>query len=454
MQSIFNHLRACHDRSLAELKAYLAIPSISSDPTRASDVEQCARHTAQLLNAAGIVDAEVRKTAGHPVVTGSWLQAPGKPTLLIYGHYDVQPVDPLELWEHNPFEAHIQDDTIIARGSADDKGQLFMHLKVVEAFLKVRGRLPVNVKFIIEGEEEISSPSLPQFLRDHKEWLKSDVVVISDTSMWAPGVPAITVGLRGLSFLEIEVTGPARDLHSGEFGGAVANPAEILARLLAQVKDDQGRIQIPGFYDKVRDLSPVERAEIARVPFNEKAYRDELGVQALWGEAGYSPLERAWIRPTFEINGMWSGFTGVGAKTVLPAKAYAKVSTRLVPNQNPNEIAGLVEEFFNQRAPRTVLVKVKCHAGGLPFEAPLNSPYMTAAREALREAFNYEPLLIRAGGSIPIVAEFKNILGIDTLLLGFCLQNCRAHAPNENMYLPSFFTGMESLALMLEKLGS
>ena len=453
MNELINYVRSKHDMYIDELKTYLSIPSISSDPEYKKSMTECADHTAGLLRNAGLENVTVHQTEGHPVVTGNWLHAPYRPTVLIYGHYDVQPVDPLELWERDPFDAHIRDNLIIARGSADDKGQVFMHFKTVEAFLKVVGELPVNVKFVVEGEEEIASPNLSNFLVKNRELLSADIALVSDTSMLGAGIPAITYGLRGMSYLEVELTGPNRDLHSGEYGGAVANPAEILARLLADVKDSSGRIQIPGFYDKVREVDEEERGLLAEAPFDEENYKADLGVEELWGEIFYSTVERTWIRPTFEINGIWGGFTGTGSKTVLPAKAFAKISMRLVPDQNPDEIADIVEKYFVERAPRSVKVKVKRFMGGFPVVAPLESKYMSAAKLALREAFDREPFMIRGGGSIPIVADFKKILGLDTLLIGFCLPGCRAHSPNENMHLPSFFTGIESLMRMLYHLG-
>lgn len=452
MEQILAFVRGEQSRYLNELTAYLAAPSISSDPEHKGDVARCAEMTAQMMRDAGLTDVRVAPTAGHPVVVGSWLGAPRRPTVLVYGHYDVQPVDPLNLWEKPPFEAFIKNDRIVARGSADDKGQVFMHLKAVEAALKREGMLPVNVKFVIEGEEEIGSPNLPKFLADNAGELKADVVVISDSQMWAEGLPAITYGLRGLTYLEIEVTGPNRDLHSGSYGGAVANPAEILARMLAAVKNDQGRIQIPGFYDRVGELDRAERAVMAQVPFDEAEYKRELGVAELWGEVSYSPVERTWVRPTFEINGMWGGFIGVGAKTVLPAKATAKVSMRLVPDQDPDDIAARVESYFQKIAPRSVSVKVTRFHGGRPVVAPLDTPFVAAATRALKDSFGREPLFIREGGSIPIVADFKQILGLDTLLIGFALPDNRAHSPNENFHLPTMFTGIESLVRLMHYL--
>lgn len=453
MLHIIQHVQSQRERYLEELKAYLSIASISSDPDRTQEMLRAGEHTAGLLRKAGCGDVIVHRTEGHPIVTGSIIVDNTRPTVLIYGHYDVQPVDPLDLWERNPFEAHIKDDTIIARGSADDKGQVFMHFKAVEAFREMNETLPVNVKFVVEGEEEIASPNLVPFLEQNRDLLAADFALVSDTSMWAAGMPAITYGLRGLAYLEINVTGPSHDLHSGEFGGTVPNPAEVLARMLAKAKDDAGRIQIPGFYDKVETVTDEERKMLALPPYNDAEYKKDLGIRDHWGETGYSPVERTWIRPTFEVNGIWGGFTGTGAKTVLPSKASAKISMRLVPNQAPDEIADLVEAWIMGIAPGYVDVRVKRFAGGKPFVVPLDNPFLPAATRALEDSFGREPFLLRGGGSIPIVADFKRILGLDTLLAGFSLPNCRAHSPNENMHLPSFFTGIESLVRMMDYFG-
>ncbi len=453
MQQIIEYLRSEHDRYLEELKSFLTIPSISSSEEYKGEVARCAEHLADHLKGVGINNVKVSPTEGHPVVTGEWMGAAGRPTILVYGHYDVQPVDPLNLWDNPPFEPHVQGDRILARGAADDKGQLFMHIKAVEAILKQKGELPVNVKFLFEGEEEIGSPNLTQYLHDNKEALKADVVVVSDTDMWDIGIPAICYGLKGLTFLEIEMIGPNMDLHSGEYGGAIANPAEILARMLAAVKDENGRIQIPGFYDKVKESSAKETELLGKIPFDEEAYKERLGVEELWGEAPYTPLQRAWLRPTFEINGIWSGFIGKGAKTVLPSVANAKVSCRLVPDQDPDEIEALVAQYFIDNAPKTVKVKVTPFHGGKPFIVPLDNPYMGAAASALTDTFNHEPYFKRGGGSIPIVADFKEVLGLDTLLVGFGLPDCKVHSPNENFHLPTFYTGMEAIVRLMYNIG-
>jgi len=450
MPDVVEFVRTHHDRYLKELKEYLAIPSISSDPDKKQTMVETAEFTADLLRKAGCPEVNVNPTDGHPCVTGSWIFDESLPTIMIYGHYDVQPVDPLDLWDSDPFDAQVVRDTIVARGAADDKGQLFMHIKAVEAYTKTVGKPPINIKFLLEGEEEIASPNLAAFLEKNKDELSADIIIISDTGMIGPGKPAITYGLKGLTYMELDITGPNRDLHSGEFGGAVANPVEILARMLASVKDENGRIQIPGFYDKVVEVSAQERAELARVPFDETDYRKDLEVDALWGEDGFSTVERTWIRPTFEINGMWGGFIEPGAKTVLPSKAGAKISMRLVPNQNPNEIAELVENYFKKIAPDSIKLEVIPHGGGFPVVVSLDNPFMDGALKGLEDAFNHKPYMVRGGGSIPIVADFKKILGLESLLVGFCAPSARVHSPNENMHLPSFFTGIESLVLMYD----
>lgn len=454
MNSVIEYIKSQHERYISELQEYLSIPCISSDPDHKDDMTSASEFTAELIRKAGCEDATVRQTSGHPVVTGSIITDENLPTVLVYGHYDVQPVDPLELWEKPPFEAHIKNDTIIARGSADDKGQIFMHVKAIEAFKETGNKPPVNIKFLLEGEEEIASPNLPAFLNENKKLLSADVVLVSDTSMWAEGMPSICYALKGLTYLELFLTGPNRDLHSGEFGGAVANPAEILARMIAKAKNEDGQILIPGFYNKVAKVSDFERSQIDEIPFSADNYKDDLEVKELWGEIGFSTVERVWIRPTFEVNGIWGGFIGEGAKTVLPSKAGAKISMRLVPDQDPNEIADLVEDFFRSIAPESISLEIKRHGCGHPVITPMDSPFMEPAKLALERAFGRKPLMIRGGGSIPIVADFKKILGLNTLLVGFSLPGARAHSPNENLHLPSFYTGIESLAYMYRNFNS
>lgn len=436
---------------IEELTHWLTIPSVSSDPQCADEMVRCAEYTARLLTEAGMEQVEILPTRGHPLVTGQWLHAPGAPTVLIYGHYDVQPADPLELWETSPFEPHINDDTIVARGATDDKGQVFMHIKAIQAMLKTSGSLPVNVKFLIEGEEEIASENLPTFLKEYGKRFEADIMVVSDTAMWDRDTPSITFGLRGLAYMEVECTGPDRDLHSGGFGGAVANPAEILARIIASIKDENGHIRIPGYYDQVREITDRERELLARIPYDEEKYKAGVGVKALWGEHDRTVLERVWSRPTVEVNGIWGGYTGPGAKTVLPAKAFAKISMRLVPDQDPVAITDMVADYFASQAPSSVTIKVNKLAGGKPFHTSVENPFMEVAAEALQETFGREPLFIRNGGSIPIVAELRDLLGLDTLLIGFALPGSRAHSPNENFHLPTAWKGTEAIIRMYAK---
>src|SRR5215204_1046372 len=407
MNQVVDFINVNRDRYVDELKQYLAIPSISALPQHAADVRRAAEWTGEALKTAGLQNVRLIETPGNPVVYGEWLNAPGKPTILFYGHYDVQPVDPLNLWTSPPFEATVRDGEIYARGAADDKGQVFMHIKAVEAFMKQAGSLPINIKFFIEGEEEVGSIHLDQFIRDHKAELAADVVVISDSPMFDRGVPSICYGLRGLAYFQIDVRGTRSDLHSGSFGGAVANPAMVLCQVLAQMKDKGGRIKIPGFYDDVRALSDAERAEWKKLPFNETKYRKELGAPKLFGESGYSTLERVWARPTFEVNGLLSGFTGEGAKTVLPATAMAKVSMRLVPDQDPKKIGDLFEEYLKKAAPKTVEIKVTRMHGGKPWMTDFNSGYVQAAARAIEGAFGRTPVFMRDGGSIPVVSTFE-----------------------------------------------
>src|SRR6188472_4523740 len=367
MDKVVDFINVNRDRYIDEMKRYLAIPSISALPEHKGDVRTCAEWTRDEMTRIGLQNCRLEETPGHPIVYGEWLGAPGAPTILFYGHYDVQPVDPLNLWTSPPFEATVRDGEIYARGSADDKGQVFMHFKAVEAHLKQNGRLPVNMKFLIEGEEEVGSENLDNFVSAHKDLLKADVVVISDSPMFDRGVPSICYGLRGLAYFQIDLRGSKSDLHSGSFGGAVANPAMVLAQMLAQAKDKSGKIKIPNFYDDVVELLPEERAEFAKLPFNEKKYRQEFGIPTLFGESGYTTLERIWARPTFEVNGLLSGFTGEGAKTVLPAVAMAKVSMRLVPNQHPDKIAELFEAHVKDITPKTVELKVTRMHGGKPW---------------------------------------------------------------------------------------
>jgi acetylornithine deacetylase/succinyl-diaminopimelate desuccinylase-like protein len=384
-------------------------------------------------------------TAGNPVVYAEKIINPALPTVLVYAHYDVMPVDPLEQWISDPFEPQIRDGKIWARGANDDKGQSFIHAKAFELMVKTNS-LPCNVKFMIEGEEEVGSVSLGKWCADNKELLKSDIILISDTSMMGPDTPSITVGLRGLAYVEVEVAGPSNDLHSGLFGGAVANPAIILAKMIASLHDENNRITIPGFYDDVLEVSAEERAAMARAPFNLQGYKNSLDIDDVHGEVGFSTIERTGIRPSLDVNGMWSGYTGNGAKTVLPSKAFAKISMRLVPNQDYNKVALLFKDYFESLAPKSVKVKVNIHHGGQAYMAPITTPAYLAASLAIEDVYGKKPIPFRSGGSIPIVSTFEQILGVKSLLIGFGLESDAIHSPNENFSLHQFFNGIDTIA--------
>jgi len=452
MNNVIDFINVNRDRYLDELKALLAIPSISALPQHAGDVRRCAEWCADEMRRIGLQNVRLIDTPGNPVVYGDWLGAPGAPTILFYGHYDVQPVDPLELWTSPPFEATVRDGEIYARGSADDKGQVFMHFKAVEAHMKQTGRLPVNMRFILEGEEEVGSVNLDEFIRSHKNELGADVVVISDSPMFARGVPSICYGLRGLVYFQIDVRGSSTDLHSGSFGGAVANPAIVLAQMLAQMKDRGGRVKIPGFYDDVVPLQEDERKAWASLPFNEKQYKKDFGIPKVYGESEYTTLERTWARPTFEVNGLLSGFTGEGAKTVLPAVAMAKVSMRLVPNQDPDVIARRFEEYVHDIAPKTVEVKVTRMHGGKPWMTSYDNPYVQAAARAIEKGFGRKPVFTREGGSIPVVSTFQQELGLPSVLFGVGLPDENAHAPNEKLDVDNFHNGIIASAILYQEI--
>ena len=432
------------DRFLNELLELLRIPSVSADSRHNEDTKRCAEAVKQRLADAGAEKVEVCPTAGHPIVYGEKIIDPSLPTVLVYGHYDVQPPDPLDLWTSPPFEPVIKDGKIFARGSADDKGQFYMHVKALEIMIKTN-TLPCNIKFMIEGEEEVGSNNLGIFLKDNKDRLKADVVLISDTSMISMENPSLDTGLRGLAYMEVEVTGPNRDLHSGVYGGAVANPATILAKMIASLHDDNNHITIPGFYDGVLELSDAERKELNKAPFDEAEYKKDLGVDELWGEKGYSTIERTGIRPTLEVNGIWGGYTGEGAKTVLPGKAFAKISMRLVPNQDWQQISDLFKAHFEKIAPKSVKVKVMAHHGGSPYVTPTDHVAFKAASKAITATFGKEPIPVRGGGSIPIVALFEKVLGLKTVLMGFGLDSDNLHSPNEKYGLENFYKGIETI---------
>jgi acetylornithine deacetylase/succinyl-diaminopimelate desuccinylase-like protein len=454
MDNIIDFINVSRDRYLDELKALLAIPSISALPEHSADVKRCAQWCADEMRRTGLQSVRLIDTPGNPVVYGEWLGAPGAPTILFYGHYDVQPVDPLELWESPPFEATIRDGEIYARGSADDKGQVFMHFKAVEAHLKQNGRLPVNMKVVLEGEEEVGSVNLDDFVRGHKADLKADVVVISDSAMFARGIPSICYGLRGLVYFQIDLRGSGTDLHSGSFGGAVANPAFVLAQMIAQMKDRGGRVKIPGFYDDVRPLQEAERQAWASLPFSEKKYRKDFGIPKLLGERGYTTLERTWARPTLEVNGLLSGFTGEGAKTVLPAVAMAKISMRLVPDQDPNKIADLFQKHVERLAPKTVQLKITRMHGGKPWITSFDNPFVQAAGRAIEKGFGQKPVFTREGGSIPVVSTFQEELGLPSVLFGVGLPDENAHAPNEKLDVSNFHNGIIASAYLYREIAS
>ncbi len=432
------------ERFLEELFELLRIPSVSADPTYKNDVIKTADAVAESLKKAGADKVEICETAGYPIVYAEKIIDDKKPTILVYGHYDVQPADPLELWHSKPFEPVIKNDKIYARGACDDKGQMFMHVKAFEAMMQTN-TLPCNVKFMIEGEEEVGSTNLGIFVNQNQAKLKADIILISDTGIIANDIPSITVGLRGLSYVEVEVTGPNRDLHSGLYGGAVANPINILCEMIAKLKDDKNHITIPGFYDDVEILTAEERAEMAKAPFNLDAYKKALDLSDIHGEDDYTTNERTSIRPTLDVNGIWGGYTGEGAKTVIASKAYAKISMRLVPHQNSDKITAQFAEYFSKIAPPSVKVKVTPHHGGEPVVTPSNSIAYKSAAMAMETTFEKKPVPVRSGGSIPIVAMFKSVLGLDSVLLGFGLDSDAIHSPNESYGLFNFFKGIETI---------
>lgn len=451
MEKVFNYISDNYDIYIEELKDFLRIPSISSLPEYNKGMQECASFVAGKLKAAGLSRVEIYQTEGHPIVYGEWLGAPGKPTVLIYGHYDVQPVDPIDLWESPPFEPVIKDGKIWGRGATDDKGQLYAHIKSVEAFFKVNGSLPLNVKFLIEGEEEIGSENLTIFLKQYKDMLRADTVLISDSSLYGEGIPTLTYGLRGLNYLEVEVTGPNKDLHSGTFGGAVANPINVLASLIGKLHDKNGKVAIPGFYDDVVPLTKKEKENFKRLKFSEKVYAKDLGVAELHGEKGYSTLERTWGRPALDCNGIWGGFTGTGAKTVIPSKAYAKLSMRLVPNQEPSKVFKLFTKYIKSIAPKSVKIEVKDLHGGHPIVVPLEDKTIKAAAVAMEKAFGKKTVYMRDGGSIPIVVDFIKILKTPAILMGLGLDSENLHSPNEHFNLNHFRMGILSSAYFFDE---
>lgn len=452
MKEILNYVESNYDSFVEELKDLLRIQSISTLPEHKDDMQKAAEFVVQKIKDAGIDNIKIYQTEGHPIVYAEWLGAPGKPTVLIYGHYDVQPADPIELWNTSPFEPVVKDGKIFARGATDDKGQMYVHIKSVEALFKTMGALPVNVKFLIEGEEEIGSGNLYKFLNDNTQMLKCDAVLISDTSLWDEGVPTITYGLRGICYMEVEVTGPNRDLHSGTYGGAVPNPVNILAEMIAKLKDKNDRITIPGFYDDVLKLSKQEKQNLKKLKYSEKEFAKSIGIKKSVGEKGYSLLERIWSRPTLDCNGIVGGFTGKGAKTIIPSKASAKISMRLVPNQNPQKIEKLFTKYIKKIAPDYVDVKVTSIHGGSPFIAQLDKPIMKIAAKAMADAFGKQTIFMREGGSIPIVVEFANKLKATPVLMGLGLDSENLHSPNEHFNLNHFKLGIISSANFMNEL--
>jgi len=446
MKAIKDYVETHKDRFLEELFDLIRIPSISSLAEAKDDMSSAADHIKEALLKAGADHADVKETTGWPVVYGHKMIDESLPTVLVYGHYDVQPAEPLDLWDSPPFEPVVRDGKIFARGADDDKGQLFMHVKAFE-LMNASGTLTCNVKFMIEGEEEIGSPSLKQFCKENKELLKADIILISDTTMIAQDIPSITVGLRGLSYMEVEVTGPNRDLHSGLYGGAVGNPANLLAEMITSLTDDNNHITIPGFYDDVQEVRDDERKEMAKAPFSLDEYKKALNIDEVVGETGYSSNERTGIRPSLDVNGIWSGYTGEGAKTVLPSKAYAKISMRLVPNQESKKIDELFIKHLESIAPKGTKVKVKSLHGGQGYVTPIDFPAYRAASKAIAESFGKTPIPVRSGGSIPIVSDFEEVLGIKSILMGFGLDSDAIHSPNENYPLFNFYKGIETIPL-------
>ncbi|MFN2249667.1 MAG: dipeptidase [Candidatus Promineifilaceae bacterium] len=452
MEEVLKFAEENKDQNLQELLTFLSIPSVSTQPEHKSDVKKAAQWLAANMEEAGLENIKIIENGGHPLVYSDWLHAgDNAPTVLIYGHYDVQPAEPFELWNSPPFEPQLRDDFIYARGVSDDKGQLFIHVKAVEAYLKTSGKLPVNVKFIVEGEEEIGGESLEKFIPQNKELLAADVTLISDTAMLSREQPAIVYSLRGNVYTFLDITGPERDLHSGSYGGAINNPLNALGHIIAALKDEDGHILIPGFYDKVRPLSEEERAKLKEVPFDEAVWLKESGAPQSWGEADFSIKERLGVRPTLDVHGIIGGYTGPGRKTILPSSVHAKISMRLVPDQDPEEIAKLYEEYVKEITPPSVNVKVTICSTSVPTISEMHSPAMSAASNAYESVFGCKPVYLREGGSIPVVGEFQDVLGLESVMTGFGLPNDRIHSPNERFYLPNFYKGVETIIHFLNQ---
>ena len=455
LRRVLEHLEAHRDRTLAELEAFAAIPSVSTDPAHAGDVARAAQWVERTLSNAGSISVRMIATQGNPVVYGEWLGAPDKPTVLVYGHYDVQPPDPLEKWHSPPFTPTLRDGRLYARGVSDDKGPMLIPIKVAEAFLATTGRLPVNVKFMFEGEEEVGSPSLEDFIQRHRALLSSDFVISADGAMWRIDTPSLNVGSRGLAGLEITLSGPAKDLHSGRHGGCIANPLHAMAQLIASLHDADGRVAVAGFYDAVRDLTPTERADIAALPFDDETYLMQVGAPATFGEPGYSTLERQWARPTLEVNGMWGGYEGPGSKTVIPSEAHAKITCRLVPDQDPGEIVALVAGHLEQHVPAgTRLSITPGDHGARAYRVPPDHFALEAAASALRAVYGVRPLKVRMGGTVPISEYFERIMGLHTVFFSFSTADEDFHAPNEFFRIRRFDEGLEAWARYWTALGS
>ena len=452
MEKILAYIREHHQQHLDELFQLVRIPSVSTSPEHAEDMVSCAQFLAKHLEELGMKEVKIMPTPRHPVVYAEWLEVPDAPTILIYGHYDVQPPDPLELWDSPPFEPEIRDGEIYARGVSDDKGQLFAYVKAIEAFLKEEGKLPVNVKVLFEGEEEIGSANLHAFVKEHAALLKADAIVLSDNSMFAPGVPAICCGTRGLVFCQIDLETAARDLHSGGFGGVAENPIQVLTDMLSALKDENERVTIPGFYDEVAEITDAEKRYYAGLPFDEEALKDEIGVSKFVGEKGFSPIERQWARPTLDVNGIIGGFTGEGLKTIIPAKAMAKITMRLVPNQNPEKILQSTKEYIRSLAPSSVKLTLTGDIGGKAYLTPLDHPILSVVSRAIQKTFNREPVFSRSGGTIGVLSTFSEVLRIPITMVGFSNPDDNIHAPNEHLTEQAFYSGIEVAAHLLNEL--
>lgn len=446
-----DYLKEQENNSLEQLKQFLRIPSVSAQSKHEPDMKKCAAWVADYLEDIGI-KSKIMDTGGHPVVYGEYHNSDDLPTVLVYGHYDVQPPDPLDLWKTGPFEPIEENGYLLARGSTDDKGQVMTHIKGAEAYLKTVGSIPVNLKFLIEGEEEVQSENLDLFIEKHREMLKADIVVVSDGAQYSLDQPAINFGLRGIAFVEVKVIGPDRDLHSGSFGGAIANPANVLARMIGQLHDDNGRIAIDGFYDDTYSMTEWEKEQYDKLPFDGDSYLASTGSKKFWGEDGYSTLERTWVRPTLDCNGITSGYQGEGAKTIIPSWASTKITMRLVPDMTPNDICDKIEAYLKKICPETVTLEVIKHGGANPVQVATDGPWLEAASRAIKTGFGKEPFFTKEGGSIPVVGTFKTVLGLDTLLIGFGQHDDNAHSPNERFLIRDFHRGCRTSAALLEEL--